>query len=95
MPAKRTKPGTTAEAKKIHALLRRRRLPPSVRGFALEFGEDSTGDPAVWIWFEVDDDLRPSSRKLEELSELARSVTADILKKDFGRWPYVGFRVPA
>jgi len=98
MAKKRTKPVSAAddEAEMIRAGVEDRAFPPSVKGFAIEFGEDSTGDPAVWIWFEVDDDLNPSKEKLSELTGLYRSVTSDILKKLGGSpWPYVGFRVPA
>lgn len=83
------------EARQIHALVRKHKLPPGVKTFELEFGEDSEGDPAVWVWFIVDDDLNPSPEKVSKLNKLARSVTTDIRSKIANRWPYVQFRAAA
>jgi hypothetical protein len=85
----------SAEEATIRAVLKKHKLPPSVKGFELEFGEDSTGDLAVWILFDVDQDLQPSKEKLSALTRLDRSVRADLLATGITRWPYVKFRVTA
>ncbi|MBI1776607.1 MAG: hypothetical protein HYR63_14775 [Proteobacteria bacterium] len=75
------------------------KLPAGVKRFELQFGDDSTGDPAVWVLFIIDDDLNPSPKKVSEFSKLAQEVTADLLaklpKKGIERWPYVQFRAAA
>src|SRR5579875_1399110 len=65
------------------------RLPKQVhRDFGLEFGEDSAGDPAVWIWFPVDDD-RLSREEIEQVAELTDSIQREVLQSQGRHWPYV------
>lgn len=64
-----------------------------VRDFGVEFGDDSTGDPAVWIKFEIDQDDDPSTQKVNALNELTDSVTRLLLERlGPDPWPYVRFR---
>jgi hypothetical protein len=95
MAKRADKPASDAEVRAILEILRRHRLPPGVEGPQLEFGEDSTGNPAVWLWFKIDEDLNPSDQKVSALNEFVRSVTADLLERKISRWPYVRFRVAA
>jgi hypothetical protein len=82
----------SAEARTIQDIVTARPWPAAVKGYELEFGEDSTGDPAVWIWLAIDDDVRPSAEKIQELGEFRRDVQSAILDAHLSRWPYVGFR---
>jgi len=70
-------------------------LPDGLRSFAVELGDDSTGDPAVWIAFFVEDDLKPSKKKIDELNRVSDLVTSLLLREVPQRWPYVVFREPA
>lgn len=83
----------STEARTIQEIVTARPWPPAVKGYKLEFGEDSTGDPAVWIWLAIDDDVRPSAEKIHALGEFRRDVQSAILDAHLSRWPYVGFRV--
>jgi hypothetical protein len=90
-----TSSATPADSNAIHALVGRHALPPGVTDVEVAFGEDSTGQPAVWITFVVEDDLHPSKQRVSELNRLVRTVTDDLLRHVSDRWPYVQFRVAA
>jgi len=81
-------------ARTIERIVARQQLPHDVKGFKIEFGEDSSGVAAVWVWLEVDEDLKPPQEKITTLGQLERTLTAALLNADLGVWPYVGFRVP-
>jgi len=83
------------EVRRIHELVKRHRFPADVRSFEVNFGRDSTGDPAVWIWFLVQDDNNPSEEKIDGLNQFANSVRSDLLKADLRYWPYIDFRAAA
>ncbi|HEX9904641.1 MAG TPA: hypothetical protein VGA77_06725 [Propylenella sp.] len=83
------------EERQISQIVGRHPLPPSVREVQYSFGEDSTGNPAVWIVYVVEDDQDPSQRRISELNELATTVRNEILRSDIERWPYVQFRPAA
>lgn len=82
---------TIDEAAVIERLVKKRALPKSIKGVKVELGSDSTGAPAAWIYFFIDDDVSPSARKITELTKLAETVRADVLKQGFEHWPYVRF----
>jgi hypothetical protein len=83
-----------AEARRIREIVNRHRRPGGVLTWNAHYGEDSTGEPAVWIWFQFRDDYGISQSKIHELTDFVRSVRDDLLDARLGRWPYVGFRNP-
>ena len=82
---------TVDEAQKIHGIMGKRKLPPSVRDFRIEFGADSTGDPAVTIWLIVDDDPNPSKQVLDKVTQFVRAIEDDLMDLRLRHWPYVRF----
>jgi len=77
------------EARLFHEILRGiGPLPEGVRRVEFRFGEDSQGDPAVWIVLVADEDLNPSNEKLDALRRIIDEVQAAILRSDTERWPY-------
>jgi hypothetical protein len=80
------------EEKLVRGILRKWTLPPNVRGFDVDFGEDSAGDPAVWIWLAVDDEVQPSDQSIAGLAKFVRDVRSDLLRAGLRYWPYVRFR---
>jgi hypothetical protein len=86
---------STQEVRKIHDLVKRHKSPANVRSFEVRFGKDSTGDPAVWIRFLVDDDLNPSQKQISQLTEFGNKVRSELLGADIRYWPYVEFRAAA
>lgn len=86
----KTKP--TDEVTAIKRRLRKLERPADIKGIEVELGEDSTGDPAAWIWLLVDDDLNPSREKLREVAEFAAAVRSALLQEGLLHWPYVRLR---
>jgi hypothetical protein len=83
-----------AEAQTIKRVLKSVRLPAEVKSYTLEFTEDSTGVPAVWINLNVDEDNSPSDSKIEKLVQLKRRITSALFKKEITSWPYVRYVSP-
>lgn len=81
-----------AEASRLHDLVKEYAVKAGYERFQLEFGEDSTGTPAVWVWFIVDDDLKPSQEKLASANTLVKTVRSELIRSGEERWPYVSFR---
>jgi hypothetical protein len=85
---------SVAEARRIRSLVNGFKRPRGVLTWNAEYGEDSTGDPAVWIWFHFKDEDGVSQRKIEELTDFVEAVRSKLLQANLGRWPYVRFRNP-
>lgn len=83
--------GTAEEANRISQIIKQRPLPESVRSFRIEFGTDSTGDPAVTIWFIVDDDPNPSKRVLDQTTRFVRETENELMDLELRHWPYIRF----
>jgi hypothetical protein len=78
----------------VRSVVKKRRL-PSVIGSEVELGEDSTDQPAVWIWLKIDPRSELTRSQLGQINELSRSIKREIFQKDFRRQPYVGLRTAA
>ena len=81
-----------SEARLVHRLVRQAAKPAGFETFEIEFGEDSTGDPAVWIWFTISENFPTSKQGIGRLGELARAVKQKILASRINRLAYVRFR---
>ena len=79
----------------VRGILDKWQLPSNVRGTDLEFGEDSNGEPAVWIWLTVDDELKPSDESIVGLNWFVTNVRSELLRAGLHYWPYVRFRPAA
>jgi hypothetical protein len=77
------------EAKLFQEIARKHaRLPKFVKRIGFRFGEDSTGDPAVWIRLFTPEDLNPSKAKIAALRRVVDEIRSDILASGSERWPY-------
>ena len=81
------------ETRKLETLIRNRPFPTGISTFDIEYGEDPSGDPGVWIWFHHEDEPKVSRIRIHDLSEFLKSVQMDILRR-MGAYPfpYVGLR---
>lgn len=79
------------DAQTIKRVLASVRLPDDVKSYDLEFTEDSTGVPAVWINLKVDVDNNPSTSKVEKLVQLKRRITSALFEKEIASWPFVRY----
>jgi hypothetical protein len=66
--------------------------PDDVKGYDVEFGSDWEGDPAVYVWFLVEDDLRPSEEKLERVGRYKNEVRRALLDAELSHWPFARLR---
>jgi hypothetical protein len=66
--------------------------PEDVKGYDVEFGSDWEGDPAVYVRFLVDDDLRPSEEKLQRVGRFTDEVRGALLDAELSHWPFVRLR---
>jgi hypothetical protein len=81
------------ETRKLETLIRNRPFPTGISAFDIEYGEDPSGDPAVWIWFHHENDPKVSRSRIRELSLFLESVQMDILRRMGTQpFPYVGLR---
>jgi len=85
---------SAAEAGRIRNLINRHKRPSGVETWNAELGEDSGGEPAVWVWFHFKDEDGISQDKIHELTDFVQSVRSELLDANIDRWPYVGFRNP-
>ncbi|MDQ2803486.1 MAG: hypothetical protein M3Y41_12700 [Pseudomonadota bacterium] len=83
---------TAEDERTIRQVVASRPWPEAVEDVELEFGEDSSGDPAVWVWLLVAPDLEPPAATMRELSDFAQSIRWGLTEPDLKHWPYVGFR---
>jgi len=82
------------DEKRIRSIIARRKLPKGILSWDAEFGEDSTGDPAVWVWFHFKDRPGIAKTKVHQLADFTQRITFDILDAKIREWPYVGLRDP-
>jgi hypothetical protein len=84
---------TPDELDRLRAAMRTVRFPPDVvESWDYEFGLDSSGDPAVWIWLVVDDRAADDPAFTATTARLQREILQSLQRAGVSRWPYVRFR---
>jgi hypothetical protein len=83
---------TGEETRMLRDAMKNVRFPAGVLTWEFEFGRDSTGDPAVWIWIVVDDTAANEPGFDREANLLPRQIREALRKSGIERWPYVRFR---
>jgi hypothetical protein len=76
----------------VEQLIREGKLPNFVVGADARVGEDSTGDPAVWVWFIVTDEAAADDRIFQSLPLLREHVTQWLDAMGYRRIVYIHFR---
>lgn len=67
-------------------------LPGWVREMVFETGSDATGDPALWVWVEVDDAIATGSHLLDDFQPVRATLGDAVAKISPGLWPYIRLR---
>jgi hypothetical protein len=75
----------------LYHALKRQAFPEIVRDFVIKTGDDSTGDPAVWVWV-ILADRAAGSLAFEVLQEMRNGVKAVLRRLKIDRYPYIRFR---
>jgi hypothetical protein len=79
------------EGFQVYAALKRQRFPEFVRDFAVKVGEDSTGDPAAWVWVIVADEAA-NETLFRRSRDIERMVEETMEQAGIKLYPYVHFR---
>ncbi len=64
-------------------------LPPEIDSVSMEFRNDSSGDPAIFLSFRIREDSRLDKEAIARLSQYLTSVSLELLQKGISRFPYV------
>jgi hypothetical protein len=83
-----------ADEAKVRAILQQWTFPPNVRGWELNFTEDQSGDPAVYITFRVDDALNPSEETMRNVNDFSFRLHRQLMDADLAHFPYFRFQPP-
>jgi hypothetical protein len=70
---------------------KRKDFPKEVHDFVVRLGSDHSGEPAVYVIFEVKSAKSPSKSKVLEFRRFAGNIEEEILKKNLTHWPYIRF----
>jgi hypothetical protein len=84
---------TPQELDRLRAAMRAVHFPADVvETWYPEFGLDSSGDPAVWIWLVVDDAVANDPTFTTTTTRLQREIHQSLERVGLNRWPYVRLR---
>jgi len=95
MPDRRARSSIEEDGRIIEEIIGRHadKLPDGFKRIDFEFGEDSTGDPAVRVFLVTADDRAPTKEQAVAIDELADALRSEIIAARTDHWPYVGIRV--
>ena len=82
----------TSEARRIRRLVKQVAKSEGFPLFQLNFDEDSTGTPAVWISFFLDDAYPTNKKSIQTLTRLGQRVKSSLFEHHISRVPYIRFR---
>jgi hypothetical protein len=81
-----------AEEAEVRKLVSEAAKPEGYPDFELTFGEDSTGDPAVWIWFLIDRPNEADEARLASVRRLRKRIDEALFAHQIGRIHYIRYR---
>ncbi len=67
--------------------------PASIEDVRIEFGEDHSGHPAVWVWLIVPDSLALDSPEWDAAYMYCDAVDTALVQRRLTHWPYVSLRM--
>ncbi|WP_175888162.1 hypothetical protein [Burkholderia contaminans] len=60
--------------------------------YKLEYGEDSTGIPSVWIYFSVNEVGVDRMELIQNINKYKFALIEELFKNGLESWPYIHFR---
>lgn len=63
-------------------------LPPEIADVTIEMGNDSTGDPALWLHFNLKTEIQIKGEQITRLSRFIGEVQSSLLQSGISRFPY-------
>ena len=82
----------TKESQRISRVLETTPVPDYVVNWFFEVGSDSTGDPAIWIYFLVTDEAAARPDLTKAITDVDHRIRERLAQEDIHRWPYVRVR---
>jgi len=70
-------------------------LMDGIEGVTVELGEDHTGDPAMWLVFLMNRDVKPDSNWYDQFNEFSHQLGMRIIHSGLSRFPYTQLRPAA
>ncbi len=81
-----------SEQEQIETVLATLERPPFVTELRHALDNDWSGDPAVWIWVILRDDVAESGKILEHTKPIRSTIVQALRNAGIDRWPYLRFR---
>jgi hypothetical protein len=82
----------TSESRRIRRLVKQVAESEGFPLFELSFDEDSTGAPAVWISFLLEEEYPTTKESIQTLTRLGQRVKSNLFEHHITRVPYIRFR---
>jgi len=82
-------PLTSDEKEKVRQILASLTLPPEIERVEVQFADDSTGAPSMYLSFLVEPEAKLTKESLPRLSKFMSTVAYEFLQSGFPRFPYV------
>jgi hypothetical protein len=70
-------------------------LMDGIESITVELGEDHTGDPAMWLIFLMNRDVRPDNNWYDRFNEFSHQLGMRIIQSGLTRFPYTRLRPAA
>ena len=70
-------------------------LMDGIESVSVELGEDHTGDPAMWLVFLMNRDVRPDNNWYDRFNEFSHQLGMRIIHSGLTRFPYTQLRPAA
>jgi hypothetical protein len=76
------------DREKVATILARFALPPEIESLETRFGNDHTGDSAVYLTFNVRDDAKLEQADIKRLSAFLAEVASALINGNIGGFAY-------
>ena len=70
-------------------------LMDGIESVSVELGEDQTGDPAMWLVFLMNRDVKPDNNWYDRFNEFSHQLGMRIIHSGLTRFPYTQLRPAA
>jgi hypothetical protein len=81
------------ETRRVLDVLEGIHFPDDVVGYFYRLDNDSTGEPAFWVWVIMEDATDADGSFLPKATEVRELIYEAVRKADLKRWPYISFRL--
>ncbi|MES2392183.1 MAG: hypothetical protein V4555_11120 [Acidobacteriota bacterium] len=80
------------EKAKAEQIIAETPLMDGINGVTVELGEDHTGDPAMWLIFQMQPGVNPTDVWLQRFNEFSGKLGLKLIDSGLTRFPYTRLR---